>query len=72
MNEDLYQIARRHHPWVEDSAPDYGMTCDLLKQYQVDYVLDRYWENPDFDEAANACTVDIYQNSYFRLKKVNP
>ncbi len=71
VNEALYQIAKRHHPWETEDTPEYEQTCGLLNQYNVDYVLVRYWENPEFDEAANACAVDIYQNSYFRLKKVN-
>ncbi|MBR2677399.1 MAG: hypothetical protein IKE28_10860 [Solobacterium sp.] len=70
VNEELYQIAKRHHPWDTEDHPEYEKTCSLLKQYDVDYIIVRYWENPDFDEAANACAFDIYQNSYFRLKKV--
>ena len=70
VNEELYRIAKRHHPWEDDGTPAYADTCKLLRQYDVDYIVDRYWENPEFDEAANACSVDIYQNRYFRVKKV--
>ncbi len=70
VNEELYRIAKRHHPWEDDGTPPYEKTCALLNQYNVDYIVDRYWENPEFDEAVNACSVDVFQNRYFRVKKV--
>jgi len=69
-DQELYQIGRRHHPWEAAEETHYEDTCSLLGRYQVNYLLIRYWENPEFDEAASACSVTIYQNSTFRLRRV--
>jgi hypothetical protein len=71
INQVLYEIGRRHHPWEETVATPYADTCSLLQKYHVNFLLIRYWENPEFDEASSACSVTVYQNSQFRLRKVN-
>lgn len=70
VNQFLYHITRRHHPWDEPWDPWYEITCDLLQEYKTDYILLRYLENPEFDSWSNACTVTIYDNDTFKIKKV--
>ena len=71
INEDLYQIARRHHPWDEPVEAPYEDTCSLLKRYNTDYIILRYWENPEFDTASDACTFTVCTSANFKLKKVS-
>ena len=70
VNEDLYQIARRHHPWDDVQDAPYEETGELLKQYQVQYAVVRYWENPEFDAALAECGTNIYQNSTIRIYQI--
>lgn len=70
IDEELYQIAKRHHPWEEKGTIPYEKTAELLKKYQVDYIIVRYWENSEFDEQLDSCTEILYQTSHFRLRKV--
>ena len=70
VNQFLYHIARRHHPWDEPWEPWYEITCDLLKEYNTDYILLRYIENPEFDSYSDACSITLYDNDTFKLKKV--
>lgn len=70
VNEDFYEIARRHYDWGEYEEPDYSKTCSYLKEYDVDYVLLQYWENDEFDTASDACTVTFYVGSKYKVKKV--
>lgn len=67
IDEDLYQIAKRHHPWEEAGDPPYEKTGMLLKKYEVDFVIVRYWENPMFDEQLAQTGKMLYQNEVFRL-----
>ena len=67
IDEDLYQIAKRHHPWEEAGDPPYEKTGMLLKKYEVDFVIVRYWENPVFDEQLAQTGKMLYQNEVFRL-----
>ncbi len=71
VNEDLYQIARRHHSYdpPEDDIP-YEETCSLMQEYNVDYVIDRYYENSEFDTALDGCSVILYQNAQFRVRQI--
>ena len=71
VNEDLYQIARRHHPWDEATEAPYEETAALLKQYQVQYAVVRYWENPEYDAALSECGTNIYQNSTIRIYQIS-
>lgn len=70
INEELYQIARRHHPWDEDQDIDYSKTKELMDQYKVDYVLVRYYENPEFDQALDPISEVVYDNGVFKLRKI--
>ena len=70
VNEDLYQIARRHHPWDEAQKAPYEETDTLLARYKVQYAVIRYWENPEFDAALAGCGTNIYQNSMIRIYRI--
>ena len=69
VNEEFYQIARRHEDWIEEEHPDYTKSCGYLDEYNVDYVLLQYWQSPEFDEATDACTVTVYEGSRYKVKK---
>lgn len=70
VDQDLYQIARRHHYISEDEGALYEKTCPLMATYQVDYVVDRYGENAEFDAALDACSTVIYENTQFRVRRI--
>ena len=67
VDEDLYQIAKRHHPWDEAVLTPYEKTEMLLRKYKVDFVIVRYWENPEFDAQLARVGEMLYQNAEFRL-----
>lgn len=70
IDEELYQIARRHHDWEEKTDIDYSNTCSLLDTYDVDYLVIRYFENPEFDQATDACSVTLLTGARIKVKKV--
>ena len=70
VDEDFFSIARRHFDWREEGSPHYEKTCEYIEQYGVDYILDQYWENAAFDEAADACSVIVYDGSKYRVRQV--
>ena len=70
VNEEFYQIARRHLAWEENTEPDYSHTCGYLREYNVDYVMVQYWENKEFDQAADACTVTLLTGAKYKVKQV--
>ncbi len=71
VDEEFYQIARKHEDWLEEEEPDYTKSCRYLREYDTDYVLLQYWQSPEFDEATDACTVTVYTGSKYKVKKVN-
>ncbi|MBQ1447242.1 MAG: hypothetical protein IIZ14_08315 [Solobacterium sp.] len=70
VDEDFFNIARRHFSWREEGNPHYERTCEYIEQYGVDYILDQYWENAAFDEAADGCSVIVYDGSKYRVRQV--
>ena len=70
IDEELYQIARRHHDWEEKTDIDYSNTCTLIDTYDVDYLVIRYFENPEFDQATDACSVTLLTGARIKVKKV--
>lgn len=74
INEDFYQIARRHYswdPWYLIKDTHYENTCKYLNEYEVDYILLEYWENSEFDVASDACSTTEFTGSNYKVKKVN-
>ena len=71
LNEEFYQIAKRHRDWEDNSNIDYSNTCGYINEYGVDYLLIRYWENSEFDQASDACTFTIVETAKFKVKAVN-
>ncbi|MBR2991380.1 MAG: hypothetical protein IKF51_07995 [Solobacterium sp.] len=69
VDEDFFEIARRHFSWREEGHPQYEKTCDYIEQYGVDYIVVQYWENPDYDAATDGCSVTMYEGSKFKVKK---
>ncbi len=70
IDDNFYQLARRHLDWEEKEELDYSNTCSYVKKYNVDYILLQYWENSEFDEATDACSVTIYTGSKYKVKEV--
>ena len=69
VNDEFYQVSRKHEDWLEEEVPDYSKSCGYLEEYDTDYVLLQYWQSPEFDEATDACTVTIYTGSKYKVKK---
>ena len=70
IDEDFFEIARRHFSWREEGHPHYERTCDYIEQYGVDYIVVQYWENPAYDNATDGCSVTVYTGSKFKVKEV--
>lgn len=68
---NFYEIAKRHYSWLAPTDVHYQDTCMYLERYDVDYILLQYWENPEFDQATDACAVTVYTGSKFKVKAVN-
>jgi hypothetical protein len=72
VNQEFYHLARRWYGWERRPDDlDYSRTCGYLVEFKVDYVLNEVWMNAPFDQALNMCTTVIYDNFYFKLRKVN-
>lgn len=70
LNEEFYQIARKHYPWQEPVETHYESTCKYVQEYNVDYMIIKYWENPEFDQSSDACTETMFTGAKYKLKKV--
>lgn len=70
VNDEFYQIARKHEDWLDETEPDYTKSCAYLKEYDVDYVLLQYWQSPEFDQATEGCAVDLYVGSKYKVKQI--
>lgn len=72
INQDLYEICRRHHAWDSDSeaSVDYRKTQQLFHKYGIQYAIVRYWENPQLDEQLASFAENIYQTSFLRLYRI--
>ncbi len=71
LDEMFYQIARKHHSWEEYPETKYELSCGYIYENDVDYVITKYWENPEFDTALNDCSTIIYESSVFKLREIN-
>ena len=71
LDWNFYEIVRKHYPWEEKVDTPYENTCMYLDRYDVDYIIVKYWENPEFDQASDACAVTIFEGAEFKLKKVD-
>ena len=70
IDNDFYNLAKRHYDWDEKEDLDYSKTCSYVKKYDVDYILVQYWENSEFDVATDGCAVTIYTGSKYKVKEV--
>ncbi len=70
VDDDFFEIARRHFEWRDPGSPHYERTCDYIAQYDVDYIVVQYWENSEYDAAADGCSVVLYEGSRFRVRQV--
>lgn len=66
----FYDLARRHYDWEQPATEDYSRSCLYLQDYQVDYVVIEYWENPEFDQATDECSILETTTSIFKIKSV--
>ena len=71
LNEEFYQIAKRHRDWEDNDNINYQKACSYLREYKVDYLLIRYWENEEFDVASDECTSTYVTTSEFKVKIVD-
>lgn len=71
LNEEFYQIAKRHRDWEDNDNINYQKACSYLREYNVDYLLIRYWENEEFDIASDECTSTYVTTSEFKVKIVD-
>ena len=69
VDENFYQMARRHYSWQDNSGIDYKKACQYVQQFDVDYALIKYWENWEFDNATNECMDVIWQSDYYKIKR---
>lgn len=67
---NFYEIVRKHYPWQEHVDTPYENTCMYLERYDIDYLIIKYWDNPEFDQASDACSITIFESAEFKLKKV--
>lgn len=67
---NFYEIVRKHYPWQEHVDTPYENTCMYLERYDVDYLIIKYWDNPEFDQASDACSITTFESAEFKLKKV--
>lgn len=67
---NFYEIVRKHYPWQEHVDTPYENTCMYLERYDVAYLIIKYWDNSEFDQASDACSVTIFESAEFKLKKV--
>lgn len=67
---NFYEIVRKHYPWQEHVDTPYENTCMYLERYDVDYLIIKYWDNREFDQASDVCSVTIFESAEFKLKKV--
>lgn len=67
----FYDLARRHYSWEAPATEDYSRSCGYLDYYKVDYLIIQYWENPEFDQATDACSITEVTTSKFKIKSVN-
>ena len=66
----FYDLARRHYSWEAPATEDYARSCGYLEYYDVDYLIIQYWENPEFDQATDACALTETTTSTFKIKTV--
>ena len=66
----FYDLARRHYDWEAPATEDYARSCGYLDYYDVDYLIIQYWENPEFDEATDACAITEITTSKFKIKSL--
>ena len=71
VNDEFYQIARKHEDWLEEEEPDYTKSCEYLLQYDTDYVLLQYWQSAELDQATDACSTAVYTGSKYKVKKID-
>jgi hypothetical protein len=72
VDQDFYQIGRMWYGWEEKPSDlPFNRTCEFLKTFNVDYVINEIWINHQFDQALNECSNVVYGNQDFRLRKVN-
>lgn len=73
IDQDLYDICRRHHPWDSDSGQedvDYSKTQSLFKKYGIQYAIVRYWENPQLDGQLASFAENIYTTAHLKLYRI--
>ncbi|MDO4193747.1 MAG: hypothetical protein Q4D24_10630 [Erysipelotrichaceae bacterium] len=71
VNDEFYQITRKHEDWLEEEDPDYTKSCEYLLQYDTDYVLLQYWQSAELDQATDACSTAVYTGSKYKVKKIS-
>lgn len=66
----FYDIARRHYDWEPklDDIP-YERACEFIQDYEVDYALIRYWENPEYDQETDKCMDTIFDSGVIKVKR---
>ncbi|MEF9892061.1 MAG: hypothetical protein RR738_01835 [Anaerorhabdus sp.] len=68
LDWNFYEVVRKHYPWQESVGTPFDDTCMYLERYNVDYLIIKYWENPEFDKASDACAATLFEGSDFKLK----
>lgn len=74
IDNDFYMLATNHYDWIEYPQDlDYSKTCDYFYQYGVNYVIvkyEPYYQNYQFDQASDGCSVTLTQNDTYKIKQV--
>lgn len=71
VNEEFYQIAKRHYGWLEEEIEiDYSKTCGYIEEYDVKVAIVNYKENWDFDQATDACMLTMKTIGDYKIKYV--
>lgn len=71
IDQDLYAVAREYYGWEKSPMGlDYKQSCPLILKYEIDYIINEKWENYQFDEAINECSLSFFENNDYRIRRV--
>jgi len=71
IDQDFYQVAMNWHGWEDrNEYIDYSKSCEYLVKYDIDYVINEVWLNYDFNSSIDQCTIILFENYDYKLRKV--
>lgn len=71
IDQDFYQVGMNWHGWeTRNEYIDYSKSCSYLVKYNIDYVISENWFNYEFSQAIDDCTIVLFENYDYKLRKV--